>query len=37
MVTALTAYSADPTDANWEQVVTAFVDGWAYEYNMANG
>ncbi|MDY3225935.1 MAG: ABC transporter substrate-binding protein [Candidatus Faecousia sp.] len=37
VVTALTAYSADPTDANWGQVVTAFVDGWAYEYNMANG
>ena len=37
VVTALTAYSADPTDANWAEVVTAFVDGWAYEYNMANG
>ena len=29
---ALTAYAADPTDANWEAVVTAFVDGWASEY-----
>ena len=37
VVTALAAYSADPTDANWEQVVSAFVDGWAIEYNMVNG
>lgn len=37
VVTALTTYSADPTDANWEQVVSAFVDGWAIEYNMVNG
>ena len=22
-------YDNDPTDANWEQVKTAFVDGWA--------
>ena len=29
---ALTAYAADQTDANWEAVVTAFVDGWASEY-----
>ncbi len=29
---ALTAYAADPTDANWEAVETAFVDGWASEY-----
>ena len=29
---ALTAYAADPTDANWDAVVTAFVDGWASEY-----
>ena len=28
---ALTAYAADPTDANWELVRTAFVDGWASE------
>lgn len=28
---ALTAYAADQTDANWEKVVTAFVDGWASE------
>ena len=29
---ALAAYAADQTDANWELVVTAFVDGWASEY-----
>ena len=28
---ALTAYAADPTDANWEAVEKAFVDGWASE------
>ena len=28
---ALTAYAADQTDANWDAVVTAFVDGWAAE------
>ena len=37
VVTALTAYSVDPSDANWATVVEAFVDGWAYEYAMANG
>ena len=37
VVTALTAYSADPSDANWEQVVSAFVDGWAIEYANVNG
>ena len=37
VVTALAAYSADQTDANWEQVVSAFVDGWAIEYNVVNG
>lgn len=34
---ALTAYAADPTDSNWDAVVTAFVDGWATEYQLANG
>ena len=29
---ALTAYAADQTDANWEKVVEAFVKGWADEY-----
>ena len=28
---ALTAYAADQTDEKWQQVVTAFVDGWAAE------
>lgn len=28
---ALTAYAADQTDANWAKVVSAFVDGWATE------
>ena len=31
---ALTAYAADPTDANWNAVVTAFVEGWAKEANL---
>ena len=30
--TALTAYAADQTDANWDAVVKAFVEGWASEY-----
>jgi len=30
-------YDNDPTDANWEQVKTAFVDGWAVQYAAANG
>lgn len=34
--TALTAYAADQSDANWEAVKTAFVDGWATEYQLAN-
>ena len=29
---ALTAYAAEQTDANWDAVVAAFVDGWASEY-----
>ena len=28
---SLTAYAADQTDEKWQQVVTAFVDGWAAE------
>ena len=28
---ALTTYAADQSDANWDAVVTAFVDGWATE------
>ena len=34
---ALTAYAADETDANWDAVVSAFVDGWTTEYQLANG
>ena len=32
---ALTAYAAGTGD--WDGVVTAFVDGWATEYELANG
>ena len=32
--TALTQYAADQTDANWDAVKTAFVDGWATEYQL---
>ena len=34
---ALTTYAADQTDANWDAVVTAFVDGWATEAAAVNG
>ena len=37
LVTALTAYSADPTDATWAAVEQAYVDGWAIEYAVVNG
>ena len=37
VVTALAAYSADQSDANWDEVVSAFVDGWAIEYATVNG
>ena len=37
VVTALAKYSVEPTDATWAEVVNAAVDGWAYEYTMANG
>jgi raffinose/stachyose/melibiose transport system substrate-binding protein len=37
VVTALAAYSADPSDATWQQVVDAFVDGWATEYEVQHG
>lgn len=32
---ALTVYAADQTDANWNAVATAFVDGWAAEKSAA--
>ncbi len=34
---ALTTYAADQTDANWDAVVSAYVDGWVTEYQAANG
>ena len=35
MGSALTAYAAGTGD--WDAVTTAFVDGWAKEYKLANG
>ena len=37
LVSALNQYNADPSDANWEQVKLAFVDGWATQYAAVNG
>ena len=37
IVTALAAYSADQTDANWEAVEKAFVEGWEIEYKTQHG
>ena len=37
LVAAMNAYDADQTDANWENVKTAFVEGWAAQYKAANG
>jgi len=37
VVTALAAYSANPTDDTWADVEAAFVDGWATEYATVNG
>ncbi len=36
LVSALNAYNANQTEANWEKVKTAFVDGWAYQYKQIN-
>ena len=36
VTSALQTYTADPTDANWASVVSAFVDGWATQYAAAN-
>lgn len=36
LVSAMNAYCADQTDANWDAVKTAFVDGWATQYAKAN-
>ena len=37
LVSALNAYNADQSDANWENVRIAFVDGWAACYQAVNG
>ncbi len=34
-VSALNAYNADPSDANWDMVEAAFVAGWANQYAAA--
>ena len=36
-VSALNAYNADPSAANWETVKTAFIDGWAVQYTKQQG
>ena len=36
LVAALNAYNADQSEANWESVKTAFVDGLAVQYQAAN-
>ena len=36
VVAAMNTYDADPTEANWETVKTAFVEGWAVQYAAAN-
>ena len=36
-VSALNQYNADPTDANWATVVSAFIDGWAVQYAAQQG
>ncbi len=37
IVTALTAYTTNPTDDNWKRVEDAMVAGWAIEYKTQNG
>mgnify|MGYP002511218014 CR=1 FL=1 len=37
LVAALNQYNSDQSDANWETVKTAFVDGWAVQYQAVNG
>jgi raffinose/stachyose/melibiose transport system substrate-binding protein len=36
LVSALNKYNADQSDANWAEVTTAFVDGWAHQYKEVN-
>lgn len=37
LVSALNAYTADPSDSTWADFETAFVDGWASNYKKVNG
>ena len=37
LVSALNAYNADQSDANWELVTAALIGGWAVQYQAANG
>ena len=37
LVSALNEYNANPTDETWATVETAFVEGWAVQYQAANG
>lgn len=37
LVSALNAYNADPSDATWDKVREAFVDGWAVQYSKIQG
>lgn len=36
VVSAMNQYDANQTDANWETVKTAFIQGWAAQYKAAN-
>ncbi len=36
-VSAMNAYNANPSDETWATVVTAFISGWAVQYEAANG
>ena len=36
-VSALNQYNADQSEANWDLVKTAFIDGWAVQYVNQNG
>ena len=36
VVSAMNSYNADPSDANWDLVVAAFIDGWAVQYAAVN-
>ena len=37
IVAAMNEYNAAPSDDTWAKVTTAFVDGWAVQYQKANG